>query len=117
MLCDKGDVKITWNPKNPEEVKTAEEMFLSLKAKGHMFFKISKAGVFRRKEKRGERVRAFSEAKGAMIAVFDPKEPLKPEVEVVGRLGHKKRDSEGELIKDFDPEAEKIVATPPIGGG
>jgi hypothetical protein len=115
MLCAKGDVTIRWNPKNPDEVKTAEEMFLSLKSKGHMFFKISKAGVFRRKEKRGERVRAFAEAKGAMIAVFEPKEPLKGEV--VGRIGHKKRDADGELIKDFDPEADKIVATPPIGGG
>lgn len=120
MLCEKGDVRVQWNPDNPEEVKTAEEMFLRLKEKGHLFFRIQKTGLLRKKEKRGERIRAFSEAKdGAMLAVFEPtpgKEPHK--LELVGKLDDKKKKkSESELIKEFDPKAEKIVATPPVGGG
>jgi hypothetical protein len=123
MLCEKGDVQIKWDENNPEEVKTAEEMFLRLKEKGHMFFKIAKGGLFRKKIKRGERIRAFKEAEGgAMLSVFEPttaKEPGKEphKLELIGKIDKKAKKPEGELIKEFDPKAEKIVATPPVGGG
>ena len=42
MLCAEGDVKISWNPDDPEEVKNAEAMFKSLKDKGHLFFRVKK---------------------------------------------------------------------------
>lgn len=117
MLCEVGDVKVSWDADKPDEVKNAEEMFKSLKEKGHLFFKVTKkGGLFRRAGKRGDRIRAFSEVKdkGEMISVLDPgSAPLKLEAKPY----EKKKKADGEMIKDFDPEAEKIVATPPIGGG
>lgn len=95
MLCEEGDVKITWNPDKPEEVKNAKEMFLRLKEKGHIFFKVSKTKKKRKwgligkevvKTEKGERVRWFGEA-------------------------------DGELLVEFDEKAEKIVAAPVVTGG
>lgn len=95
MLCEEGDVKITWNPDNTEDVKNAKEMFDSLKAKGHLFFKINKKtkkrawgllGKSATKGEKGEQVRWFGKA-------------------------------DGELIAEFDPKAEKVVAAPAVSGG
>lgn len=95
MLCEEGDVKISWNPDNPDEVKNAEEMFKSLKEKGHIFFKVSKKKSKKKwgligketvKEEKGDRVRWFGK-------------------------------TDGELLVEFDPKAEKVVAAPVVTGG
>ncbi len=91
LLNDLGDVKISWDPSNPEEVSRAREMFKSLQDKGHLFFKLAKKPkgwglILKRKAKKGDQVTSFSKM-------------------------------DGELIVDFCPETEKIVATPPVGGG
>lgn len=44
-LCDKGDLKINWDKKNPEETKSAEKVFKDLvKDKGYLAFKTTKLG-------------------------------------------------------------------------
>lgn len=88
-LCDEGDVKITWDPANEEEVRNARQMFDRLKEKGHLFFRMSK-------EKPA--------SPGAQ-----PKEEKEPARFFDG--------ADGELIVEFDPKAERVVATPPVSGG
>ena len=64
-LC--GDVKLTWDPENPEEVKHAKDHFDKLKKQAHIFFKLTGA-----KEK-GEKIEEFPAKDGELICEFDPK--------------------------------------------
>ena len=99
MLCEKGDVKVSWNPNDPDEVKNAEAVFKTLKEKGHLFFRVKKE-----KKKFGwglisvkKRAKAAEANKGEKVSWFDG--------------------TAGELIAEFDPKAEKVVATPMVSGG
>ena len=38
VLDPTGDIEITWDPDNPEEVAKARQMVLDLKSKGYSFF-------------------------------------------------------------------------------
>lgn len=62
-----GDVKLTWDPLNPDEVKHARDHFEKLKKAGHIFFKIGAPG------KKGAKIDGFEEGLGKMICEFDPK--------------------------------------------
>lgn len=92
-LCAEGDIKLSWDPEKPEEVKRAREMFSDLRAKGHLFFKVTrkpkKWGLLSRSKPKGE--------KGEQVKFFGK--------------------ADGELIVEFDEKAETIVDTPALGGG
>ena len=62
-----GDVKLTWNPENPDEVKHARDHFEKLKKAGHIFFRIAPDG------KKGDKVAAFGGNEGELLCEFDPK--------------------------------------------
>lgn len=62
-----GDVKLTWDPDNPEEVRHARDHFEKLKKAGHLFFKVRALG------KKGTLVDSFDEGLGKLICEFDPK--------------------------------------------
>ena len=67
-----GDVKVSWDPKNPDDVKNAKDHFDKLKKTGHIFFKLDKDG------KKGKKVSSFDESAGELVCEFDP------EADVVG---------------------------------
>ena len=74
-----GDVRVSWDPSNKDEVKNAREHFNLLKEKHHIFFRVTANG------------------KGDPLDQFDA--------------------TAGEIICEFDPDAEKILASrPPVGG-
>lgn len=60
----KGDVKITWDPKNKEEVAAAEKAFDDLIAKGHLAYDTSD-------EKDRKAIRKFN-AKAGEIVIAPP---------------------------------------------
>lgn len=62
-----GDVKLSWDPENPEDVKNAKDHFDKLKSTGHIFFKIDGAG------KKGKKVKDFEDGSGELVCEFDPK--------------------------------------------
>ncbi len=62
-----GDVKITWDPTNPDDVKNAKDHFDKLKKSGHIFFKIAADG------EKGKKVKEFDENIGELVCEFDPK--------------------------------------------
>lgn len=51
-----GDLKVIWDPENKDEVKAAEEQFISLTKKGHLAYTVDTKG-----------------GKGTQIRKFDPK--------------------------------------------
>lgn len=55
QMCSKGDIKHTWNPKKPDDVREAKLMFEAMTAKGFRAFRMLKGG-----------------AQGEMIETFDP---------------------------------------------
>lgn len=65
-----GDSKLIWNPDNADERTAAKAMFDSLKAKGHLAYKVE------------------------------------------GKEGEK-----GEVLKEFDPYAGRIIMAPRMVGG
>jgi hypothetical protein len=60
----KGDVKITWDPKNKEEVAAAEKAFDDLIAKGHLAYDTSD-------EKDRKAIKKFN-AKAGEIVIAPP---------------------------------------------
>lgn len=51
VLDSTGHTRVKWNPKVPEEVNYAREVFDAMKAKGHAIFKVDKEGrQFRMRE-------------------------------------------------------------------
>ena len=62
-----GDVKITWDPENPEDVKNARDHFEKLKKSNHIFFKVTDDGS------KGKKVKDFDEQLGELVCEFDPK--------------------------------------------
>ncbi len=62
-----GDVKLTWNPDNEDEVKHAKDHFDKLKSQGHIFFRIAADGG------KGRKIAVFEDGKGELICEFDPK--------------------------------------------
>lgn len=62
-----GDVKISWDPSNPEDVKNAKDHFEKLKKTGHLFFRIEADG------KKGSKVKKFEDGMGELVCEFDPK--------------------------------------------
>lgn len=62
-----GDVKISWDPENPEDVKNAQDHFDKLKKSGHIFFKVNEDG------ERGKKVKDFEPNMAELVCEFDPK--------------------------------------------
>jgi hypothetical protein len=62
-----GDVKLSWNPENPDEVKNARDHYETLKKSNHIFFKVGADGS------KGKKVREFDGALGDLVCEFDPK--------------------------------------------
>lgn len=61
-----GDVKLSWNPDNADEVKNAKDHFDKLKASGHIFFRL-KDGA------KASRMKDFDAKAGELTCEFDPK--------------------------------------------
>jgi hypothetical protein len=61
-----GDVKLTWNPENPDEVKHAKDHFEALRKSGHIFFRIESDG------KKGAKIKKFDDGLGEVLCEFDP---------------------------------------------
>lgn len=55
IMGTEGDVKLEWNPDDPEDVRKARETFDTLKKKGFMAFSVKAGGK-----------------KGALLPEFDP---------------------------------------------
>jgi len=62
-LCDKGDTKVIWDPKNEDEVEAAEEQFNTLMDKGFTAFSVKKDG------KKHKRIDEFDPKAGKIIMV------------------------------------------------
>jgi len=69
-LWDEGDLRVEWSKDKPDEISSARDQFVKLKAKGYRAYRV------------------------------DPKSSEK-----------------GELLKEFDHTAEKIVMIPQFAGG
>ena len=98
----KGDTKYVWDPKNPDEVEAAREHFNKMKAKGFLIFKV-KAWVMVGK------VDEFNPRDKKYTYVV-PKKGL-PKGEIVSLGGGM------EVAHEFDPKADRYVATPMMVGG
>jgi hypothetical protein len=61
-----GDVKLSWNPANPEEVKHAKAHYDKLKSSAHIFFRISPDGG------KADKLETFDENIGELLCEFDP---------------------------------------------
>ena len=100
IMSSDGDTKYTWDPKNPDEVDAAREHFDLMRKKGFLVFKIK--GCLRKR--RGDEVTWFNpRSKGYMYVA-----PEKPETAT---------ETEGVVATEFDPEADRYVATPAVCGG
>ena len=62
-----GDLKISWDPDKPEDVKNAKAHFDDLKKKGHIFYTVSRFG------KKKDKVDQFDPEAGKLVCEFDPK--------------------------------------------
>jgi hypothetical protein len=89
-LNHSGDVKFTWDRKNPKDCEAAHEYFDAMKKKGLMIFKVK---IFGRK--------------GAAVKRFNPKD---------GSYLFTAPAEAAELAHKFEPEAS-YVAAPPVAGG
>lgn len=97
IMGSNGDTKYTWDPKNPADVEAAREHFDSMRKKGFLVFKIK--GCIRKRK--GDPVTWFNaKSKGYMYVA--PEQETEPE---------------GEMATEFDPEADRYVATPAVAGG
>jgi len=103
-----GDVKVEWDATNEDEVDSVRKQFDDLKAKGYLFFAVHDDG------KQGALYDAFSPMLGK--AIFSKERDMAEEAAVAVLDKPEEKKPEGQ-IKEFDPKAEKIVATPPIRGG
>lgn len=65
-----GDVKLSWDPKNPNEVERAKAHFEKLKAAGHIFFRLSPDGG------KGDKTSLFHKQDGELIYEFDPEDDV-----------------------------------------
>jgi len=91
VLGAEGDIKYTWDKTNKTEVEAAREQFNNLRSKGFLAFKIR--GKLR--ERKGDGVIDFDSKAGRYQFMAPPTEK----------------------ITEFDPEAKRVVLTPPVGGG
>jgi hypothetical protein len=69
VLDTTGDTKTTWNPHNADEVAVARDVFVRLKAKGYLAYRVEKGG------------------------------------------------DKGEVMREFDPLADKMILSPQTVGG
>lgn len=86
-LNHEGDIKFSWDRKNPRECEAAHEHFDAMKKKGFLVFKVKKFG-----------------RKGDGADRFDPKE------------GKYLYSAPAELAKTFDPKSDYVVSPPVVGG-
>lgn len=66
-LNHSGDVKLSWDPDDPEDVKNAKDHFERLRKEGHIFYKLTAT------KKKGQKTDEFPEKESEMICEFDPK--------------------------------------------
>lgn len=71
VMNETGDVRVSWNPSNEDEVKNAQEHFNLLKEKGHIFFRIKKGSED--DSAKGDTLTEFDGTAGEIICEFDPK--------------------------------------------
>lgn len=89
ILSEEGDEKLEWDVKDPNSVKAACEKFINLRKKGYFIYQV------------------FS-AHETEVKDFNPNSPP---------MFIRCMVKEGEQVNEFDEDAKKIVATPPMVGG
>ena len=89
-LNESGDIKFSWDRKNPRECEAAHEHFEIMKTKGFLVFK----------------VKAFGR-KGNKVKRFNPKD---------GSYVYTAPTEKAEIAKEFDPKSDYVV-TPRVAGG
>lgn len=104
-----SEAEIKWDPSNPEQVKAIQELFIEMKEKGFMFFKVDK--------------KLTSKSKGRQIKDFNPE--LK-EMFMEKNLDWKPvEDTEASMqsaeyvdveMEEIEPDT-KYVAAQPLAGG
>ena len=98
QMGSEGDIKYTWNPKNPEEVQAARDHFNDLKARGYLIFKIQRRKNFR--PRASDRVESFQPNQKGLV------------------FRAPKNETDGEVVSDFDPsDPGRYIATPQMRGG
>lgn len=102
VMGGKGDIKYTWDPKNPDEVNAARLHFAELKAKGFRIFKM-------RRWRRDIEVEEF-DPKDARLLFVPP--------ERRASQGPYRDEADGDLVDEAEvEEANHYVAVPPVAGG
>jgi len=96
-MGEEGDIKYTWDPKNPDEVEGARRHFEDLKAKGFMIFKMKRW------------------SKDEPVEVFNPKD--KRLLFVAPEADEQADSSDGEMVNEPDKEPGRYVAVPAMAGG
>jgi len=106
VMGTKGDIKYTWDPKNPDDVNAARCHFAELKAKGFQVFKM-------RRWRKDVAVEEFDPKDGRLLFVA-------PEEKKVESGPYRTAaDDDGEQVQG-EPEVEEAnhyVAVPPMQGG
>lgn len=104
VLGSSGDTKYIWDPDNPHEVEAAREHFHHMREKGFLVFKL-KAWIKTKK-----------------VTKFDPKDkryayvPSK-KMKAVTPTATTGTNDDTQLALEFDPEATRYIAVPPMAGG
>lgn len=96
QMGSEGDIKYTWDPKNPTEVESAREHFEKLKAQGYLIYKMKRWS-------KDEPVEVFNPKDKRLL--FVAPEPLPDE------------EPDGEAVNEPDEEPGRYVAVPAMVGG
>jgi len=111
VLSTEGDIKISWDPNNPDEVEAVRAQFNTLKEKGYLFFNLKtneRSADFQSELGKARFVKEGATGTPESPDFFTPKD--EPKVEPP-------KEPKPELVKEFDPKAQELVATPLPRGG
>ena len=97
MMGEEGDIKYTWDPKQPDDVEAARLHFEGLKAKGYMIFKMKRW------------------SKDEPVEVFNPQD--KRLLFVAPEPDEQADSIDGEIVHEPDEEPGRYVAVPAMAGG
>lgn len=102
---------ISWDPKDAKQVESTQELFLTMKESGYMFFKVKK------------NLGGLIKSKGEQVVEFDPKLKKMIMEKNLDWVPVQEDNNQYEEAEWFDPETEKVeeetkyIASSPISGG
>jgi hypothetical protein len=107
-MSGSGDTKYTWDPDSPDEVEAAREHFDAMRAKGFLVFKL-KAWI------KTKRLTKFDPKVNRLAYVASKK--MKTAAKKTAVKEAEAQEVEAQMATEFDPNAMRYVAVPPLSGG